>query len=166
MRRVLLIGSGEVGAKHAHSLTHTDGMDLMGVADPAPVVAPPAGVLLLTRWETALERHAPDVVVVATPPGTALAAARAAPRGGAGGPAVADGFGGAIWELFETTTRRGMGWRPSRTCCTYTSDRSASTPTNAVGPWPTRATGWATRSSQNSVLAPAGTAGHSGHRTG
>ncbi|MFJ6438799.1 Gfo/Idh/MocA family protein [Streptomyces sp. NPDC091416] len=83
MRRVLLIGSGEVGAKHAHSLTRTDGMDLVGVADPAPVVAPPAGVLLLTRWETALERLAPDVVVVATPPGTALVAARAAARSGA-----------------------------------------------------------------------------------
>ncbi|MFD9602869.1 Gfo/Idh/MocA family protein [Streptomyces sp. NPDC059970] len=83
MRRVLLIGSGEVGAKHAEALTRTEGVDLVGVADPSPVVTPPAGVPLLARWETALDRFAPDVVVVATPPGTALAAARAAARGGA-----------------------------------------------------------------------------------
>ncbi|MFD5111729.1 Gfo/Idh/MocA family protein [Streptomyces sp. NPDC058391] len=83
MRRVLLIGSGEVGAKHAEAVTRTAGMGLVGVADPSPVVAPPAGVPLLARWETALETLAPDVVVVATPPGTALVAARAAARGGA-----------------------------------------------------------------------------------
>ncbi|MDT0445629.1 Gfo/Idh/MocA family protein [Streptomyces johnsoniae] len=83
MRRVLLIGSGEVGAKHAEAVTRTDGMDLVGVADPSPVVAPPVGVPLLARWETALESLAPDVVVVATPPGTALVAARAAARSGA-----------------------------------------------------------------------------------
>ncbi|MGW8989132.1 Gfo/Idh/MocA family protein [Streptomyces zhihengii] len=83
MRRALLIGSGEVGAKHAEALTRTDGMVLVGVADPSPVVAPPAGVPLFTRWEAALEILAPDVVVVATPPGTALVAARAAARGDA-----------------------------------------------------------------------------------
>ncbi|MFF1422055.1 Gfo/Idh/MocA family protein [Streptomyces sp. NPDC058280] len=83
MRRVLLIGSGEVGAKHAEAVTRTAGMGLVGVADPSPVVAPPAGVPLLARWETALETLTPDVVVVATPPGTALVAARAAARGGA-----------------------------------------------------------------------------------
>ncbi|MFE4212247.1 Gfo/Idh/MocA family protein [Streptomyces sp. NPDC056844] len=83
MRRVLLIGSGEVGAKHAAALIRTDGTCLVGVADPSPVVAPPAGVPLLVRWETALDVLAPDLVVVATPPGTALVAARAAARGGA-----------------------------------------------------------------------------------
>ncbi|WP_411143098.1 Gfo/Idh/MocA family protein [Streptomyces sp. x-80] len=83
MRRVLLIGSGEVGAKHAEALTRTEGVALVGVADPAPVVAPPTGVPLLAWWETALDRFAPDVVVVATPPGTALVAARAAALRGA-----------------------------------------------------------------------------------
>ncbi|MFI6056098.1 Gfo/Idh/MocA family protein [Streptomyces violascens] len=83
MRRVLLIGSGEVGAKHATALLRTGGMDLVGVADPSPVVAPPAGVPLCARWETALEVLAPDMVVVATPPGTALRAARSAARCGA-----------------------------------------------------------------------------------
>ncbi|MGQ4453203.1 Gfo/Idh/MocA family protein [[Kitasatospora] papulosa] len=82
MRRVVLIGSGEVGAKHAEALTRTDGMDLVGVADPSPVIAPPGRVPLFARWETALDVLAPDVVVVATPPGTALVAARAAARGG------------------------------------------------------------------------------------
>ncbi|MFE0680621.1 Gfo/Idh/MocA family protein [Streptomyces sp. NPDC058961] len=83
MRRVLLIGSGEVGAKHATALLSTEGMILVGVADPSPVVAPPAGVPTYARWETALEVLDPDVVVVATPPGTALRAARAAARRGA-----------------------------------------------------------------------------------
>jgi predicted dehydrogenase len=83
MRRVLLIGSGEVGAKHAETLTCTEGMELVAVADPHPVVPPPSGVLLLDRWETALDRLTPEMVVVATPPATALAAARAAARRGA-----------------------------------------------------------------------------------
>ncbi|MFD7499029.1 Gfo/Idh/MocA family protein [Streptomyces sp. NPDC059832] len=83
MRRVLLIGSGEVGAKHAEALNRTDGMDLVGVADPSPAVSPPAGVPSFARWEGALDSLSPDVVVVATPPGTALVAARASARGGA-----------------------------------------------------------------------------------
>lgn len=83
MRRVLLIGAGEVGAKHADALTHAEGMALVGVADPCPDAVPAAGVPLLARWETALDMLAPDVVVVATPPGIALEAARAAARGGA-----------------------------------------------------------------------------------
>lgn len=58
-------------------------MELVAVADPAPAVAPPAGVPLLERWADALRRFGPDVVVVATPPGIALNAARAAARGGA-----------------------------------------------------------------------------------
>lgn len=83
MRRVLLIGSGEVGAKHSEALARTEEMDLVGVADPSPAVAPPDGVPLLARWDAALDALAPDVVVVATPPGTALVAARAAARSGA-----------------------------------------------------------------------------------
>ncbi|AXG79313.1 Gfo/Idh/MocA family oxidoreductase [Streptomyces paludis] len=83
MRRVLLIGSGEVGAKHTEALNRTDGMDLVGVADPSPVVAPPAGVPLFAQWGNALGQLAPDVVVVAAPPVTALVAARAAARAGA-----------------------------------------------------------------------------------
>ncbi|MFI0937304.1 Gfo/Idh/MocA family protein [Streptomyces sp. NPDC021020] len=83
MKRALLIGYGEVGTKHAQALTGTSGVDLVAVADPAPVVAPPAGVPLLADWGTALEDFAPDMVVVATPPGTALVAARAAARAGA-----------------------------------------------------------------------------------
>lgn len=83
MKRVVLVGCGEVGGKHAQALARTPGLDLVAVADPAPVVAPPAGVPLLADWGTALEDFAPDVVVVATPPGTALVVARAAARGGA-----------------------------------------------------------------------------------
>jgi predicted dehydrogenase len=84
VKRVVLIGCGEVGAKHAQALAGLPGLDLVAVADPAPVAAPPAGVPLLARWEAALEQFGPDVVVVATPPGTALVVARAAARGGAG----------------------------------------------------------------------------------
>ncbi|MFE9882570.1 Gfo/Idh/MocA family protein [Streptomyces sp. NPDC005784] len=83
MRRVLLIGTGEVGAKHADALTRAEGMYLVGVADPRPDAVPPTGVPLLARWGTALDALAPDVVVVATPPGIALEAARAAARSGA-----------------------------------------------------------------------------------
>ncbi|MDW4918594.1 Gfo/Idh/MocA family oxidoreductase [Streptomyces californicus] len=83
MRRVLLIGSGEVGAKHAEALMRTDGLGLVAVADPAPAVAPPAGVPLLERWADALSGFGPDVVVVATPPGVALDVARTAARGAA-----------------------------------------------------------------------------------
>ncbi|MDT0489742.1 Gfo/Idh/MocA family oxidoreductase [Streptomyces griseus] len=83
MKRVLLIGSGEVGTKHAKALMRADGLELVAVADPAPAVAPPAGVPLLEGWGGALSRFGPDLVVVATPPGTALNAARTAARGGA-----------------------------------------------------------------------------------
>ncbi|MFD5728958.1 Gfo/Idh/MocA family protein [Streptomyces sp. NPDC058368] len=83
MRRVLLIGCGEVGAKHADALTRADALDLVAVADPSPVAAPPPGVPLLANWETALKEYGPDLVVVATPPGPALVAARAAARTGA-----------------------------------------------------------------------------------
>ncbi|MGC4949046.1 Gfo/Idh/MocA family protein [Streptomyces sp. DT224] len=83
MRRVLLIGCGEVGAKHADALTRADGLDLVAVADPSPVAKPPSGVPLVAGWEMALKEYAPDVVVVATPPGSALVAARAAARTGA-----------------------------------------------------------------------------------
>ncbi|OKJ78575.1 Gfo/Idh/MocA family oxidoreductase [Streptomyces sp. CB02460] len=83
MRRALLIGCGEVGAKHADALTHAEGLDLVAVADPSPVATPPSGVPLVPCWKSALEEYAPDAVVVATPPGSALVAARAAARTGA-----------------------------------------------------------------------------------
>ncbi|MEU3227441.1 Gfo/Idh/MocA family oxidoreductase [Streptomyces sp. NPDC006976] len=83
MRRALLIGCGEVGAKHADALTLADGLDLVAVADPSPVVTPPSGVPLVLGWRAALKEYVPDVVVVATPPGLALVAARAAARAGA-----------------------------------------------------------------------------------
>ncbi|PZT77938.1 Gfo/Idh/MocA family oxidoreductase [Streptomyces sp. AC1-42W] len=80
---MLLIGCGEVGAKHADALTCADGLDLVAIADPSPVVKPPPGVPLVSSWETAMKEYAPDVVVVATPPGSALPAARAAARASA-----------------------------------------------------------------------------------
>ncbi|RDG33973.1 Gfo/Idh/MocA family protein [Streptomyces corynorhini] len=83
MRRVLLVGAGEVGTKHLGALAGVGGMTVVGVADPSPDVEAPAGVPLLTRWQNALPALGPDLVVVATPPGIALEVARAAARGGA-----------------------------------------------------------------------------------
>ncbi|WP_280337294.1 Gfo/Idh/MocA family oxidoreductase [Nocardia wallacei] len=83
MKRVLVVGAGEVGAKHLAALAETPGMTVVGVADPAPGLAVPAGVPLFDSWQAALEAVAAELVVVATPPGIALAAARDAAAAGA-----------------------------------------------------------------------------------
>lgn len=76
MRRVLLIGSGEVGAKHLDALWSVDGLTVAGVVDPCPASAIPEGVASFTCWRPALRALRPDLVIVAAPPGVALAAAR------------------------------------------------------------------------------------------
>ncbi|WP_103529554.1 Gfo/Idh/MocA family oxidoreductase [Streptomyces sp. SM12] len=83
MKRALLIGAGEVGAKHLTALTSMPGMEVAAVADPDPAVPVPPGTWRCASWQTALRRVRPDLVVVATPPGVALAAARAAASAGA-----------------------------------------------------------------------------------
>ncbi|SEG94856.1 Predicted dehydrogenase [Actinacidiphila yanglinensis] len=83
MRRVLLVGAGEVGIKHLEAITGVEDMTVVGVTDPRPITGLPAGLPRLTHWQNALERLAPDLVVVAAPPGTALTVARGAARTGA-----------------------------------------------------------------------------------
>ena len=83
MKRVLLVGAGEVGAKHLAALTGMPGVRVAGVADPAPRAEVPRGVPVFVSWRTALHAVAPDLVVVAAPPGTALTAARDAAAAGA-----------------------------------------------------------------------------------
>ncbi|MFJ6661295.1 Gfo/Idh/MocA family protein [Streptomyces sp. NPDC091377] len=83
MKRALLVGAGEVGAKHLTALSGTPGLAVAGVADPAPRTDVPRGVPLFASWRAALRAVTPDLVVVAAPPGTALAAARDAAQTGA-----------------------------------------------------------------------------------
>ncbi|MFE3629380.1 Gfo/Idh/MocA family protein [Streptomyces goshikiensis] len=80
---MLLVGAGEVGAKHLAALTGAPGLAVAGVADPAPRTDVPGGVPLFASWRPALKAVTPDLVVVAAPPGTALAAARDAAQAGA-----------------------------------------------------------------------------------
>jgi predicted dehydrogenase len=83
VRRVLLVGAGEVGAKHLAALTDTPGVTVAGIADPAPRTELPQGLPVFASWRTALAALEPDLVVVATPPGAALTAAREAAAAGA-----------------------------------------------------------------------------------
>jgi predicted dehydrogenase len=76
VRRVLLIGSGEAGAKHLDALACADGLTVAGVVDPCPASTLPEGAASFTCWRPALRALRPDLVIVATPPGIALAAAR------------------------------------------------------------------------------------------
>lgn len=75
-RRALLIGAGEVGAKHIAALAAAPGVELVAIADPAPTATIPSGVRLFHRWREALWRTCPDLVVVAAPPSVVLEAAR------------------------------------------------------------------------------------------
>ncbi|WP_204009567.1 Gfo/Idh/MocA family protein [Sphaerimonospora thailandensis] len=83
MSRVLLVGAGEVGAKHLVALADTPGVTVAGVADPCPRAELPPGTPLFASWRPALAALSPELVVVAAPPGTALAAAREAAASGA-----------------------------------------------------------------------------------
>ncbi|MFH7340610.1 Gfo/Idh/MocA family protein [Streptomyces sp. KHY 26] len=80
MTRVLLVGAGEVGGKHLAALVGAPRLTVCGVADPAPSARVPETVPVFASWRSALTSLAPDLVVVAAPPGTALAVARAAAR--------------------------------------------------------------------------------------
>ncbi|MFI1965312.1 Gfo/Idh/MocA family protein [Streptomyces pathocidini] len=82
MTRVLLIGAGEVGAKHLTALEEMPDVVVCAVADPSPPKVRP-GVPLLAGWRAALRATSPELVIVATPPGIALTAARAAAETGA-----------------------------------------------------------------------------------
>ncbi|WP_327359607.1 Gfo/Idh/MocA family protein [Streptomyces sp. NBC_01304] len=81
--RVLLVGAGEVGAKHLHALGQIEGAQVAGIADPAPSTIVAAGWRRFDDWQTALAALRPHLVTVATPPGTALKIARTAAATGA-----------------------------------------------------------------------------------
>lgn len=84
MKRLLLVGAGEVGAQHLQALAGLGAhRQLVGIADPSPSALLPAGVRVLDDWKVALDQLEPDAVIVATPPGTALQVARAAAARGA-----------------------------------------------------------------------------------
>lgn len=79
--RTLVIGAGEVGGKHLDALAATPGFKTVGIADPA---VPACGQLpVFADYRAALAKLRPDFVVVATPPGQALSAARDAAVTGA-----------------------------------------------------------------------------------
>jgi len=80
VRRVLLVGAGEVGGKHLAALNH---LAVVGIADPAPSTELPQGIPVFASWESALAKLSPELVIVAVPPGTALTVARAAAASGA-----------------------------------------------------------------------------------
>lgn len=83
MKRVLLVGAGEVGTKHLAALADAPGLAVAAVADPDPRTEVPPGIPLFASYRAALRAVMPDLVVVAAPPGTALAAARGAAQTGA-----------------------------------------------------------------------------------
>ncbi|MEW2615139.1 Gfo/Idh/MocA family oxidoreductase [Streptomyces sp. NPDC047880] len=83
MKRVLLVGAGEVGAKHLTALAGADGLTVAGIVDPAPRTELPDGIPSFAALRPALAVLKPDLVVVAAPPGAALAAARVAAADGA-----------------------------------------------------------------------------------
>lgn len=83
MRGVLLVGAGEVGAKHLAALADADGLTVAGIADPSPRAELPSGTAYFACWRPALAALSPDLVVVAAPPGIALAATRDAAAAGA-----------------------------------------------------------------------------------
>ena len=84
MKRVLLVGAGEVGALHLEALAGLGShRQLVGIADPASPAPLPNGVPVMDDWKQALVLLEPDMVIVATPPGIALEIARAAAAQGA-----------------------------------------------------------------------------------
>lgn len=83
MRRVLVVGAGEVGAKHLDALAGIPGLAVAGIVEPAPRATLPPDIPVFASWRPALDALAPDLVVVAVPPGTALTAARDAAASGA-----------------------------------------------------------------------------------
>jgi predicted dehydrogenase len=84
MTRTLLIGAGQVGRKHLTALAVTPHLAVVGIAEPAPLPAAlAAGVPVFTEYRRALATVRPELVVVATPPGTSLRIAREAAATGA-----------------------------------------------------------------------------------
>ena len=65
--RVGIVGHGRIGRIHAAAIAELDGLDLVGVADPSPAEASPAGVSTFSTADELLRRARPDVLVVATP---------------------------------------------------------------------------------------------------
>ena len=73
--RTLLVGAGEVGAKHLAALADAHGFDVTAVAEPT-LCRSSLGVPLFAGHHAALRTLRPELVIVATPPGTARDAAR------------------------------------------------------------------------------------------
>lgn len=84
MTRTLLVGAGQVGRKHLTALAATPQLEVVGIAEPTPLPAEvAAGVPVFTEHHRALAAVHPELVVVATPPGTSLRIAREAAATGA-----------------------------------------------------------------------------------
>ncbi|WP_367140630.1 MULTISPECIES: Gfo/Idh/MocA family protein [Streptomyces] len=79
--RTLVVGVGEVGAKHLAALTDVPELELVAVADPAQ--HRPLGLPVFAGYRQALTLLQPELAVVATPPGIALTIARDAAKAGA-----------------------------------------------------------------------------------
>ncbi|MGH3719434.1 MAG: Gfo/Idh/MocA family protein [Pseudonocardiaceae bacterium] len=82
--RALVVGAGEVGRRHLTALAATPELELAGIVEPAPLPTDLAvGVPVFTDYRQALAVARPELVVVATPPGTSLRLARVAAATGA-----------------------------------------------------------------------------------
>ena len=81
--RVALIGANGHGLSHRRALAAMSTVQLVAIADVAPVQDPPDGVPAYPSHTRLLAEVAPDIVIVCTPPHTHLAIATDALRAGA-----------------------------------------------------------------------------------
>ena len=80
--RVALVGANGHGLSHRRALSSTSFVELVAIADVAPVQDPPRGVPIYASHRELLAEAAPDVVIVCTPPHTHLPIAVDALRAG------------------------------------------------------------------------------------
>ncbi len=80
--RVALVGANGHGLSHRRALSSMSFVELVAIADVAPVQDPPRGVPIYASHRELLAEAAPDVVIVCTPPHTHLPIAVDALRAG------------------------------------------------------------------------------------
>jgi predicted dehydrogenase len=81
--RVALVGANGHGLSHRRALSLLPAVELVAIADVAPLQDPPPGVPVYTSHRELLAEVAPDIVIVCTPPHTHLPIAVDALRAGA-----------------------------------------------------------------------------------